>query len=200
MHLSIDSRPAVAQGMHRVLPQANALNAGPDLYVSFALKLQEANVIGDDLMPALGQSGNQSRLPDAGRTDKRDATACEVNGRRVKRGNSSLMAQHSERGTQQVGTNFASVRGGRRVHQDFFAGPHKKAANSGKVEEYLSSVVSPDVLPIAVRRRSLGSDRGPSDCDVIVRRSVVGARVKSNKRKIRNDPQASETVECHSLS
>ena len=156
-------------------------------------------------MPAPGKGRNQSRLAGTRRADKGDATVRNVNGRRMERRNSALMAQHSERGTEQIGTDFAIVRGRRRVYQDFFAGPHQKAASRRKVEQYFSSVVSSDVLPIAERcssRSELLRDRGAADHDLIVRCSLVTADLKPKKRKIRNNAQTAESVNCrfHNLS
>ena len=115
MHLSLNPRSLVTQGVHRLLPQANALNAWLGLYVIFVVELQKANVVGNDFNSSPGQSRNQSRLASTGRADKGNAPVRKVNGRRMERRNSALMTQHPEGGTEQIGTDFAIVGGWRRV-------------------------------------------------------------------------------------
>src|SRR5262249_17969905 len=121
MHLSLNPGAVTAKGLDRRLPQPYAGRAGPGLYVALTIDSQEANVVGDDLMPAPSKPCGQRRLAGTGLADKSDKTVRNIDDRRVKRGNSSLMAQHSERGTEQIGTDLAVVRGRCPVYQNLSA-------------------------------------------------------------------------------
>jgi hypothetical protein len=85
-------------------------------------------------MAALVQCGDQSRLASTRRPDKSDATVHNVDGRSVERRHSTLMTQHTEGSTEQVGTNLAVIRGRCGVYHDLFAGSHKKAARRRKLK------------------------------------------------------------------
>jgi hypothetical protein len=64
------------------------------------VKLQKTNVVGRDLMSAPGKGRSQGRLPGTDLAGEGDAAPCNVDRRRMERGNSALVAQHSERGAE----------------------------------------------------------------------------------------------------
>src|SRR5262249_50004979 len=101
-------------------------------------------------MPAASKACGQRRLAGTGLADKCDKTVRNIDDRRVERGNASLMAQHSERGTEQIGPNLV-VRGRCRVYHDLFAGPHKKSPCRWILQQNLLSIVSSGVLSVAER-------------------------------------------------
>src|SRR5262245_39742854 len=151
MPLSLNSGAVTAKGLHRRLPQPYAGNARPNPYVVLPIDLQEANVVGDNLVPAPSKGCGQRRLAGTGLADKSDKTVRHSDDRRVKWDNSPLMAQHSEHGTEQKGADLAVVRCRCWIHNDLFAGPHKKSSCSWKFQQHLVSVVSSGVPSIAER-------------------------------------------------
>jgi len=123
MNLSLNSWAVKAKGSSRVLPEPDAANARPRLHVSISAQLQEANVVGDDLMSLLSEGCNECRLSSPGCTYKRDAAVRNVNGRRMKRRNSALMTERSEHETEQIGPHLIIICGRGQVYQDFSACP-----------------------------------------------------------------------------
>jgi hypothetical protein len=151
MQLSLNPGATIAKDLHRRFPQPYLCNARPSLYVVVFTELQKANVVGDDLMPAPSKGCSQCRLAGTGLADKSDKTIRSVDGRRVKRDNSPLMAQHSKRGTEQIGTDLSVVGGRCWVYYDFFAGSHEKSACRWKLQQDILSVVSSGVLSTVER-------------------------------------------------
>jgi hypothetical protein len=121
MQLSLNPRALIAKGPYRLFPQPYARNPRPSLYALPCSELQKANVVGDDLMSALSKRRRQRRLAGAGLPDKRDNTIRNVDGRRVKRCNSPLMAQHAERTTKEIRTKLTLVRPRRWIYHDLIA-------------------------------------------------------------------------------
>jgi hypothetical protein len=120
------------------------------LHIAVSTYLQEANVVGDDFVSALGEGRNQRRLARTGIANKRDAAMRNINCGCMQRRNSALMAQRSEYGAEQVCAYLILIRVRCQVHQNFFAGRQKKPANCRKIEQYLPSVVCSAVLYLPV--------------------------------------------------
>jgi hypothetical protein len=136
MDLSLNSWAVAFKGDHRVLPETNSPNAGPDPDSGLVAQLREANVVSDDLMPSRRQGSNQSRLPGTGLADKSNATVRNVNGGRVEGRESPLMAQHPKSSPEQI--NLDRVISGRRhrLDQNFVAVSHQKQSRFRKIEQH----------------------------------------------------------------
>ena len=105
-------------------------------------------------MTAPGKGRNQRRLAGAGRADKGDATARNVNGSGMERDNSALMTQKAEHRTEQVDADLVFICGRCRVYEDFFPAPHKKTGNVREIDQYFLSVVGSEARPVAQCCRS----------------------------------------------
>jgi hypothetical protein len=80
-HFSLDPSAAAAKCGHSVLPQSDPIGAGPSPYFAVVVEVQEAKIIGYDLMPAPCQGGSQSRFTSALVADEGDATIRYINDR-----------------------------------------------------------------------------------------------------------------------
>ena len=92
------------------------------LLLRFALILLTASAFAQQPYPPTTDHTPPAWFVDV--ASKAGITVRNVNGRRMQRRNSALMTKQSERGTKQIGTDFAIIRARRRVHQNFFTGPH----------------------------------------------------------------------------